>query len=277
MRRNPGKAVIKRWTANSLWSSPHPVNTFRWSSVEHLLNSLGKKPTAQKTELGISKCMLWNLKLDMNPFQNLACNPSSSPYSHRYVCSGNLSHARLDAYMIVYIYIYIYLYLYIYIYKLGLFMTHLSFSQHFNNFNKFSMSVRPVVHRGCSASTAMNWPHLQCFPMRNCCVTCSCWRTEGQGMAVKRYGRITSKHQLIYPPGNESISHLGKRKIIFKHTLQKGYVSSQEGRVCEWNNYYIPIYSLQYFFHIWLMWNVSLIGKKDANKIICRETDWERR
>ena len=33
-----------------------------------------------------------------------------------------------------------------------------------------------------------------------------------------------------YPPGNESISHLGKRKIIdSKVPAGRGYVSSQEG------------------------------------------------
>ena len=33
---------------------------------------------------------------------------------------------------------------------------------------------------------------------------------------------------LEYPPGNESISHLGKRKIIFKSAFLQGCVSSQE-------------------------------------------------
>ena len=32
-----------------------------------------------------------------------------------------------------------------------------------------------------------------------------------------------------YPPGNGYISHLGKRKIIFKSTFSRGYVSSLEG------------------------------------------------
>lgn len=39
------------------------------------------------------------LKLAVNPVQNLACDPSSIPYSHRYFCSGNLSDFRLDACM----------------------------------------------------------------------------------------------------------------------------------------------------------------------------------
>ena len=32
-----------------------------------------------------------------------------------------------------------------------------------------------------------------------------------------------------YPPGNESMSHLGKRKFIFQTALGKGYVSSLDG------------------------------------------------
>ena len=34
----------------------------------------------------------------------------------------------------------------------------------------------------------------------------------------------------IYPPGNGCISHLWKRKIIFKKALGAGYVGSQECR-----------------------------------------------
>ena len=34
---------------------------------------------------------------------------------------------------------------------------------------------------------------------------------------------------LVYPPGNEFISHLWKRTTIFKTIVGKGYVSSQQG------------------------------------------------
>ena len=45
------------------------------------------------------------------------------------------------------------------------------------------------------------------------------------GGASKFWGSIA---YYGYPPGNDHISHLGKRKIIFKSAFLRGYVSSQE-------------------------------------------------
>ena len=54
---------------------------------------------------------------------------------------------------------------------------------------------------------------------------------------VRRVRHVISMHCVLlqYPPGNDHISYLGKRKIIFNSALGKGYVSSQERR-CKYRN-----------------------------------------
>ena len=46
--------------------------------------------------------------------------------------------------------------------------------------------------------------------------------TKRWGRGKQRYNRFTLRET--------NLSHLGRRKIIFKHALSRGYVSSLEGR-----------------------------------------------
>ena len=48
------------------------------------------------------------------------------------------------------------------------------------------------------------------------------------GDAFYEEGRVGAANG--YPPGNDHISHCGKRKIIFKSAFFEGYVSSLQGK-----------------------------------------------
>ena len=63
-----------------------------------------------------------------------------------------------------------------------------------------------------------------------------------------------------YPPGNESISHLGKRKIMdSKGPAGRGYVSSQEGIDFGKNVFNFEGKCLPHFDGIQLFWERLLI------------------